>query len=178
MERHEQIEMIVAKFFSERRDINPYASADTMRALDHVIRNGLADGLARAASVWRSIYQEQSRRVGVLTRDNPLPDAQQMADLREDKRLADMLSARVSAVHALPAPANDRVYHRIRNNDQLLELLITTDYGLAVLADSIDRLGDGVTRDTAAQSREAFEQKIAELDAALKERSRLLSSVP
>lgn len=178
MERHEQIATIVAKFLSERRDVNPYASADTMRALDHVIRNGLADGLARAASVWRSVYQEQSRLVGVPTRDNPLPDAQQMADLRAYKRLADMLSERVSAVHALPAPANDRVYHRIRNNDQLLELLIATDYGLAIIADSLDRLGDGVTRKTASPTRVAFEKKIAELDAALKDRSRLLSLVP
>lgn len=178
MERHEQIGTIVAKFFHERRDVNPYASADTMRALDHVIRDGLAGGLARAASVWRSMYQEQSRRVRVPTRDNPLPDAQQMADLREYKRLADLLSERVSMVHALPAPANDRVYHRIRNNDQLLELLITTDYGLAVIAESLDRLGDGITRETASQARGAFERKIAELDAALKERSRLLSSVP
>ncbi len=178
MERHEQIAQVALKFLNESRDINPYASSDSMRALDHVIRNGLADGLARAAGVWRSLYQRQSRVVGVPTRDRPFPDAQQMALLREYKRAADTLSEWVSRIHALPAPANDRVYHRIRDNDQLLELLIATDYQLATIADGIDHAADGVAIANAAESLALLDAKMAELEAQVTERSRLLTHIP
>lgn len=178
VERHEQVAVIVAKFFSERRDTSPYASADTMRSLDSAIRNGLADRVARAAAAWRLVYQEQSRVVGTPTRDNPLPDPAEMALLRDYKRIADSLSERVSRIHALAAPANDRVYHRIRDNDQLLELLIVQDYTITMIADRLDRLADSLTALSAAELRPAFAEQLAQLDAAVKERTQMLSSIP
>ena len=178
MERHEQIGAIAAKFLNESRDVNPYATADTMRALDHVIRNGLGDGLGRAAAAWRAVYQQQSHRVGVPSRDHPFPDADQMALMRECKRISDALSDWVSRVHALPAPASDRVYHRIRDNDQLLELLIAADYHLAAVAEAIERLSSTVTVDKAKDLTAEFDEKLAELESAVADRSRMLSSVP
>ncbi|MCL5116691.1 MAG: hypothetical protein M1272_06025 [Firmicutes bacterium] len=178
MERHEAITVIVAKFFQERRDVNPYASAETMRSLDQVIRTGLADGLARAASAWRSVYQQQSRTMGVPTRERPFPDPAEMAKLRGYKQMGDTLSGMVSQVHALEAPANDRVYHRIRDNDQLLELLIAADYQLTTLAESIDRLAETLNAGSADGLEAEFQAKVDALGAAIRERARILSQVP
>jgi hypothetical protein len=175
MERHEQIAIIVAKFFQESRDVNPYASAETMRALDHIIHNSLADGLARAASKWRQVYQELSRAAGVPTRDNPLPDAQLMQRARSAKRMADTLSDWVSRVHALAAPANDRVYHRIRDNDQFLELLIAQDYNIALTAEQIDHLADTLTPATAESLEPTFSAALSTLESAVRERARMFA---
>jgi len=177
MERHEKISVIVDKFFRERQDQNPYASAEKMRALDALIRNGLADGLARASAAWRGVYQTQSRTIPMPTRENPFPDSLALARVRAFKRMSDNLSEWVSRVHALEAPANDRVYHRIRNSDQLLELLIALDYQVATTADAIDRLADTLTVSTTETLQPLFENKLQELESQLRERSRILSSV-
>ena len=177
MERHEKVTKVVAKFFNENRDTTPYASADTMRAFDQTIRNGLADGLARAASTWRAIYQRQSQVVGTASRDKPFLDREMMAALRDYKQWADMLSGLGSRIHALPAPANDRVFHRIRNNDQLLETLITLDCQLAIIAEAVDELGHTLTLDNAGELGSQFSSKVTELEGVLSERSSLLSKV-
>ena len=178
MERHEAIASIVAKFFKENRDMNPYASADTMRSLDHVIRTGLADGLARAAAAWRTVYQQLSRDVGIPTRDHPFPDQAEISRMRQYKQLADTLSEWASRIQALEAPSNDRVYHRIRNNDQLLELLIDTDYRLASIAESMDRLADTLRLTNAEELRVEFLSQLEALGNAIRERSRTITAVP
>lgn len=178
MERHEKVSKVAAKFLYESRDINPYASAASMRALDALIRNSIADGLARAAQKWRLVYQAQSRLIGVPTRDKPFPDAEALAQLKEYKRMADELSEWVSRLHALPAPSNDRAYHRIRDNDQLLELLIAQDYAITVISESLDHLGDSLTSASAQALSLQFTEKLGELEAAIVSRSRILSNVP
>ncbi len=178
MERHEQIPVIAAKFFNEARDTNPYASAETMRALDHVIRTGLADSLAHAAAAWRAAYQEQNRLIGTPTRENPFPDREAMAKLRQIKETADAASEWVSRIHALEAPASDRVYHRIRDNDQLLELLIDTDYHLAAAADALEKATDGLTAQNADERLAAFRGQLDAFADAVRERTRLIKSVP
>ncbi len=177
MERHEALLVIGAKFFSERRDTNPYASAETMRAFDRVIRNSLGDDLARAAAAVRTLYQEQTRRMGTPTRERPLPDPMDLARLRHLKGLADLLSEWVSRVHALEAPANDRVYHRIRDNDQLLELLIEVDYQLAKNASDLEQLSETVTLSRFDELLPQFESQLELLGKALRERSRIISGV-
>ncbi|NMP23762.1 hypothetical protein [Sulfobacillus harzensis] len=177
MERHEALVVIGAKFFSERQDTNPYASAETMRAFDQVIRNSLGDGLARAASVFRTFYQEQSRVIGIPTRERPFPDPGDMAKLRYLKRIADQLSEWVSRIHALEAPSNDRVYHRIRDNDQLLELLIDVDYQLAQSATEIDRMTESLNVSVLDAMLPKFERQLEVLGKAVRERSRIISGV-
>ncbi len=178
MERHEQISVIVAKFFKEGRDTNPYASAEAMRSLDHVIRTGLADSLAHAAAAWRAVYQEQNRVMGTPTRENPFPDREALAKLRQLKETADAASEWVSRIHALEAPANDRVYHRIRDNNQLLELLIDVDYQLAASADAIEAATDGLTARNADERLATFQTQLDAFAQAVRERTRLIKSVP
>ncbi|MCL4493443.1 MAG: hypothetical protein M1294_01345 [Firmicutes bacterium] len=177
MERHEAIPVIVAKFFQESRDVNPYASAVTMRAFDQVIRNQLADSLARSAGQWRALYQQQGHLVGTPSRDHPFPDKEAMDSLRRLKQLADNVSQTVAHIHALEAPSSDRVYHRIRNNDQILEMLIDVDYQLATTAAAIDDLTNRLTLEGWKEIEPAFQERLAQLIQGIRNRSRIVSEV-
>ncbi|MCY0877869.1 MAG: hypothetical protein OWU84_02855 [Firmicutes bacterium] len=178
MERHERLAVIVDKFFHEKRDTNPYASAETMRALDHLVRIHVTDAMARAAAQWRAVYVDASRAMGTPTRTQPLSNVSAMSQSRLYKQLADRLSEWVARIQALPAPANDRVYHRIRDNDQLLELLIAHDYQLITLAEQLERESMHVTLDSAEALRPTVETLLKTLTDAVMERNRMLSAVP
>ncbi len=177
MERHEQLPVIVAKFFKESRDVNPYASAQTMRAFDQVIRNQLTDSLSRAANRWRSVYQEQGRLVGVPSRDHPFPRPEEMESLRHLKQLADNVSQMIAHIQALEAPGEDRVYHRIRNNDQIMELVIDADYQLAMTAAALDDMVTKVSITTWRDLEPAFQERLEQLIQGMRNRSRIVSEV-
>lgn len=174
MERHEGLLVIVGKFLSESRDVNPYATATTMRALDQAIRNALAGDLARSAAAWRRLYQAASAQIPAPSRDNPFVDRTLLDHAKELKRVADQLSALSSQAAAMEAPSNDRVYNRIRNNDVLLETLIELDRNLALTARQIE---DEVVADD-PESLIQIQNTIHQLEALIGDRRRLLAPIP
>ncbi len=177
MERREALLVIVAKFFQEGRDVDPYASTETMRALDQVIRNQLTDSLSRSAQQWRRLYQEEGRKLGTPSRNNPFPDRAAMDRLRHFKEMADNLSQLTAQINALEAPASDRVYHRIRKNDQILSHLIDVDYQLAMTAAALDSLTMALSEDTWQDVEPAFRERLDQLIQGIRNRSRIVSEV-
>lgn len=174
MEKHDSVQEIVAKFFSEARDINPYASAATMRALDQVIRNTLSGDLVAAAAAWRLRYQEASAEIPVPSRDNPFPDQHLLQKAKKLKALADHLSQLASQVAALEAPSQDRVYNRIRDNTALLDTLIEVDRGLAVIARRIE----ASSLATSPMDANALELGLSDLESLLRQRRQILAGTP
>lgn len=174
MERHEGLLVIVGKFLSESRDVNPYASAATMRALDQAIRNALAGDLARLAAAWRGLYQGASARIPAPSREHPFVDRALLDHVKALKQVADQLSALSSQAAAMEAPSNDRVYNRIRKNDVLLETLIELDRNLALTARQIE---DGVVADEPASIIQ-IQSTMQQLEALIGERRRLLAPIP
>jgi hypothetical protein len=140
MERHDPWPLALRKWLSESRDLNPYATADTLRAWDNVIRNKVADALEASAARWRDWYQTAQRALPVPSRDHPLPDPAQMEAVRTLKRLAETSSDRAAAVRALEMPAHDRVFNRIQNHALLLDTLIDYDAELASCAETLHEL--------------------------------------
>lgn len=134
MERQEKIAAIVQQFWHESADTNPYASAEKVRALDRIIRNTVADHLAYAAGLWRGAYQVYMTTLGHPTRDHPLPSASDLAHGKALRRIAEELSALAATVLALETPTSDRVYHRVRDNDVLLDALVDMDYAAIALS--------------------------------------------
>ena len=128
MERQEQWLAVVRQFLHESADTNPYASAEKVRTLDRVIRNTIADDLAHAAGMWRQAYQAQAAALGHPTREHPVPTAEDLAQVKALKRIAERLSALASAGMALETPASDRGNHRLRDNNLLLDTLWDMDY--------------------------------------------------
>lgn len=177
MERHESLPVIIAKFFSERRDVNPYASAAMMRSLDQVIRNQLANSLALAAAQWRQLYQEQSRALQTPSRAQGLPDTNALNQLRHLKAQADALSALTAQIHALGAPASDRVYHRLRNNETLLTQLIDMDRQLAENATAFDQILPQLTLTTWSTLEPTFQSRLELILQGLRGRSHLLTDI-
>ncbi|PSR34182.1 MAG: hypothetical protein C7B46_06430 [Sulfobacillus benefaciens] len=174
MEKHDSVQEIVAKFFSEARDINPYASAATMRALDQVIRNTLSGDLVAAAAVWRHRYQEASAEIPAPSRDNPFPDHHLLQKAKQLKALADHLSQLASQVAALEAPSQDRVYNRIRDNTALLDTLIEVDRALAAIARRIE----ASSLATSPMDTNALELGLSELESLLRQRRQILAGTP
>lgn len=154
MERHEKIQTIVQKFFQESADTNPYASAEKVRALDQIVRNTMADHLATAAGIWRRAYQMHMQAMGHPTRDHPLPSASDLARGTNLRRMAEELSVMATTVLALEAPASDRVYHRVRDNDGLLDALVDMDYAAITLGQRLTAISpdapDAITQMTDA----------------------------
>lgn len=174
MEKHDSVQEIVAKFFSEARDTNPYASAATMRALDQVIRNTLSGDLVASAAVWRRRYQEVSAEIPVPSRENPFPDRNLLQKAKRLKALADRLSQVASQVAALEAPSQDRVYNRIRNNTALLDMLIEVDRGLALVARRIEVS----TLATSPMDESALELGLSDLESLLRQRRQIVAGTP
>ncbi len=177
MERHESVPIILAKFFSERRDVNPYASAAMMRSLDQVMRNQLANSLALAAAQWRQLYQEQGRALHTPSRAQGLPDADALNQLRHLKAQADALSTLTAHIHALGAPASDRVYHRLRNNETLLTQLIDLDRQLAENATAFDQILPQLTLESWPVLEADFHTHLEGITQGLRLRAQLLTDI-
>jgi hypothetical protein len=144
MERKEPWSVAWRKWLSESSDTNPYATADSLRAWDNVIRNAAADALEAAAARWREWAMSAQRALPMPSREHPLPDPEQMAAVRALQRTAAACSDKAAAVRALEMPAHDRVFHRLRNQEPLLEALIAYDAELAACVEALaDLAGPG-----------------------------------
>jgi hypothetical protein len=174
LELTEKIRVVAAAVFSTA-STDPYATGSSMRALDSLIRSRVAETLAHAAAAVRTQYTDAHQALGHPSRENPFADAEKLRDLEQIKRLSEQLSNLGSLVSALPAPANDRVWQRLRKNRSLLELLIEYDYTLVEHTASLER------RVQSANLSDGLNDILAMLDPIknlLRERSDLLSAVP
>ncbi len=170
MERQDAWPVALDKWLSEARDTNPYATAEGMRAWDSVIRNHVADALEAAASRWRGWYTEAHRALPTPSREHPWPDRDQMARVQDLKRVADQCSAEGARVRAQEMPAHDRVFHRLRGNDSLLDLLLACDARLAGHVDILQAAAEpGALAEEPARRRK-LEAALAAVAAALAER--------
>ncbi len=152
MERHDTWPVALDKWLSEARDANPYATAESLRSWDNVIRNHVADALEAVAGQWRLWYTEAHRTLPTPTRAHPWPDREAMAWVQDLKRVADQCSAEASRVRAQEMPAEDRVFHRLRAHDGLLDLLMACDARLAGHVDALVALArPGAIGDEAAR---------------------------
>ncbi len=168
MEKREPWPAALNKFLHEAEDTNPYATAETMRAYDQLLRNAAQGALSEAAAQWRSRAQEFAQTIPQPSRAQPFPPVGQMQQLKALRSRADVLSQLASQVTALEVSPSDRVHHRVQNGTLLLETLIEMDRTLLyMLADVL-----------AAEEMEALDGKIAAVRAQLHERHRLLAEVP
>lgn len=170
MERQEKFRAVVRQFLQESADTNPYASAEKVRAMDRVIRNTIADDLAHAAGMWRRAYQTQAAALGHPTRERPVPTAEDLARVKALKMIADRLSALASAVMELETPASDRVYHRLRDNDLLLDQLVDEDYAAIPVSQHIREV-----RPDQADANPMIEAVIAQVEAWMERRRQWLA---
>ncbi len=156
---------------------NPYASPQSMRQLDGMIRNQVASALSEAAACWRLAYTAYHQAMPPASREAPFPPPEQMARLNALRHIADQLSNLAATVQALPAPANDRVWQRIRDQRQLLEMLVEYDALLAEYAEVLNHWSQSIDPATSPHSQTELAEHLTPLAKVLRERSEWLRSV-
>ena len=110
---------------------NFYNKTNQARADDLLIRERasyfLSHAVERLAQVRSDYYQ---LFIPNPTRENPYPSAEATAPIREIEALQHSLGNLKSHIRAMPVPTQDRVWWRFRQEQPLLEQLLTFDLSL------------------------------------------------
>ena len=107
---------------------NFYRKENQLRADDQLVRAKAAWLLGQALETVRRIESAYRREfLPPPTRAKPFPDADAMAGAQALERLGGAIAALEGRLHALPAPENDRMSQRYRNEAETLEKLISAD---------------------------------------------------
>lgn len=107
---------------------NFYRAENQLRADDQLVRSKAASLLGNAAagvSEAESAYRREF--LPPPTRAKPFPDAEAVANAQRLERLAREIISLEQFIHQQPAPENDRMTQRYRNEAQTLQTLIGHD---------------------------------------------------
>lgn len=107
---------------------NFYRAENQLRADDQLVRSKAASLLGfAAASVGEAESAYRREFLPPPTRAKPFPDAAAVAGAQRLERLAREISLLKQLIHQQPAPENDRMSQRYRNEAQTLQTLIEHD---------------------------------------------------
>lgn len=107
---------------------NFYRAENQLRADDQLVRSKAASLLGfAAASVSEAESAYRREFLPPPTRAKPFPDAEAVAGAQRLERLAREIVSLEQLIHQQPAPENDRMSQRYRNEAQTLQTLIEHD---------------------------------------------------
>jgi hypothetical protein len=110
---------------------NLYNNASRARADDMLVRERASYHLAQAADMLATLRADYQRRfIPPLTRENPDPPSEAMAQVREIESVQQLLSGLESAIRGMSTPTQDRTWWRFRQEQTLLEQLLNFDLAL------------------------------------------------
>jgi len=107
---------------------NFYNTANQARTDDMLVRERASYHLAQAISLLAQLRGDYSRRfVPPLTRANPDPPAEAMAQIREIEAVQQAISQVESHIRGMSVPTQDKIWWRFRQEQLLLERLLNFD---------------------------------------------------
>jgi len=110
---------------------NFYNKTNQARADDQLVRERASYNLGQTVTLLAQLRSDYATRfVPPLTRANPDPPAEAMAQLRTIEAAQQALSSVESHIRAMPVPTQDRTWWRIRQEQNLLEQLLNFDLTL------------------------------------------------
>ena len=110
---------------------NFYNSVNQARADDLLVRERASYYLAQAVDMLAILRGEYMRRfIPPLTRANPDPPQEAMAQVREIEAAQQALSDVETHIRGMPVPAQDRIWWRFRQEQALLGQLLNFDLAL------------------------------------------------
>jgi hypothetical protein len=127
---------------------NFYNKENNARADDLLVRERASYFLTRsldALSTLRSEYQ--TRFIPPLTRENPFPPQEPMAQIREMEALSQELGNIDAFVRGMSVPSQDRIWWRIRNEMALLQQLLQFDLSLSQACEQLFQHVEPLTPD-------------------------------
>ena len=154
---------------------NFYRLENQLRADDLTLRAkvGWLLGLARAAVEGaESAYRRE--RLPAPTREKPRPDADAVAGASTLERLSKEIGALEGQIRAQPAPENDRMTQRYRQEAATLQRLIACDMGLAGRAEMLRAMLDQKEGAWMVERSADIQAGLRSIEAALRDRQAAL----
>ena len=110
---------------------NFYNSTNQARSDDMLVRERASYFLGQAVTLMSSLRGNYQRRfIPPLSRENPLPPQEAMAQLREMEEIQQAISTLEAHVRGMAVPAQDRIWWRFRQEQPLLAQLLNFDLQL------------------------------------------------
>lgn len=144
---------------------NLYEGKNRARADDLLVREKAAEMLSDGQNALRDLRSSfQKRFIPPLTRENPTPPADRMAQLRDIGALGQRLEDLGTRIRSMPVPSQDRVWERFRSEKATLLQLLQQDYNLISpckeLRDAILALTPSDWSDATSGSLQSFADRI------------------
>jgi len=110
---------------------NFYSATNQARSDDMLVRERASYFLGQSVTLLSSLRGEYQRRfVPPLTRENPFPSQEAMAQLRDMEEVQQAISALESQIRGMAVPTQDRIWWRFRQEQPLLTQLLNFDLRL------------------------------------------------
>lgn len=110
---------------------NFYSATNQARSDDLLVRERASYFLGQAVTLLSGLRGEFQRRfIPPLTRENPLPPAEKMTQLREMEEVQQTISGLEAHIRGMSVPAQDRIWWRFRQEQPLLAQLLDFDLRL------------------------------------------------
>jgi hypothetical protein len=110
---------------------NFYSSANHARSDDLLVRERASYFLAQAANLLTTLRGDFQRRfVPPLTRENPFPPQEALAQLRDMEEIQQAVSRLEAHIRGMSVPTQDRIWWRFRQEQMLLGQLLNFDLRL------------------------------------------------
>lgn len=160
------------------RGFNFYDNRNQARADDLLVRqraSGLLGEAGQALLLLEPAYRNQF--VPPSTRENPFPPATAMAKLKEFAQLRSRIGDLETQIRGMAVPTQDKVWWRFRDEQTLLEQLVSFDYQLirqcGDIADALRALSteDWNSRNISVE----LAPKLTELQSSIRERQQFLT---
>jgi hypothetical protein len=155
---------------------NFYSATNQARSDDLLVRERASYFLAQAIDMLANLRGEYQRRfVPPLTRENPFPPAEALAQLREIGQVQQELSNVETHIRGMSVPTQDRIWWRFRQEQPLLAQLLNFDLALVRSSEQINQYVSQLTPDNwHTQGSSPLRQLIQQLTQVVRDRERFL----
>ena len=155
---------------------NFYNSVNQARADDILVRERASYHLSQAIDMLATLRGEYSRRfIPPLTRANPDPPQEALAQVREIEAVQQALSDVETRIRGMSVPTNDRTWWRFRQEQTLLWQLLTFDLNLVRTSEQIYSYVSQLTPEGwNSEGSRPLRQLIAQLNQIARDRERFL----
>jgi hypothetical protein len=127
---------------------NFYRIENQLRADDLLIRQKAGAALGRAVAQLEKLASEfQTACIPPPTRQSPFPPELLMARLRVLRSVRQRVFDQESLLRGLPAPAQDKIWRRLRDEEGLLQSLLQSDVAMLQLAAEVERQAELLSAD-------------------------------
>ncbi len=155
---------------------NFYSSVNQARADDLLVRERASYHLAQAVDMLATLRGNYQRRfIPPLTRANPDPPQEAMAQVREIEAVQQGLSDIETHIRGMAVPTQDRIWWRFRQEQALLAQLLNFDLALVRHSEQIYQYVTLLTPESwNSQGGSALRQMMQQLSQVARERERFL----